>query len=597
MTDTERWGDLLVAGNDRRREIRRRHGNGVDAVEVREHGRQLSVTFLEQVPPDVTPANVRIDPPPHGIPVVVRGVRVGADDDPDLQGRLIIELERRGGGGAYRLRLVQRGADGRPGWLPYRGIDPRFAEASFSFALDTPNPVIGAAPAPAPPAGPDAISYLARDFDTLCLMMLDRLTVTIPQWTERHIPDIGITLVELLAYEGDNLSYYQDAVATEAFLQTARRRMSVRRHVRLAGYRMHEGCNARAWVCLEVDEDMALPLTAVGFATLADMAATATPVVDIAALSGSAGPVRLFAPMQPQPGWPGLVAGTGTSSGPSGNYPTVPLRPAHNRIGLWSWGERDSWLVAGATGAALTDEWAQPRAAGRRGRRLDLHRGDVLMLEEIHDPAGVGPADPAHRHPVRLTAVEQRVDELYDQPIVLVSWAPADALPFRLRVAAPAAAGTSTACTVARANVVLVDHGFEVVERVTTSRPVLSHSALSYACPFPDPVLVGRSQARGLRGLFRAWRRQVDAWWRAAAEGALLSERQLGQLRNLLGRDTLEELHLPPEGGDRGPRQTGGRRAEHAAHPRGPAARRPAETCARSRLASRRKRPAGGRLP
>src|SRR6185436_6967994 len=74
-------------------------------------------------------------------------------------------------------------------------------------------------------------------------------------WRERHAPDIGITLVELLAYIGDYLSYYQDAVATEAYLDTARQRISVRRHARLIDYQMHEGCNARAWVCVETDSD------------------------------------------------------------------------------------------------------------------------------------------------------------------------------------------------------------------------------------------------------------------------------------------------------------------------------------------------------
>ena len=66
------------------------------------------------------------------------------------------------------------------------------------------------------------------------------------------MPDLGVTLVELLAYVGDYLSYYQDAVATEAYLDTARLRISVRRHARLVDYAMHEGCNARAWVCVEV---------------------------------------------------------------------------------------------------------------------------------------------------------------------------------------------------------------------------------------------------------------------------------------------------------------------------------------------------------
>src|SRR5882672_151088 len=88
-----------------------------------------------------------------------------------------------------------------------------------------------------------------------------------PEWRERHVPDIGITLVELLAYVGDYLSYYQDAVATEAYLDTARQRISVRRHARLVDYFMHEGCNARAWVCLETEKDQQLDLMHVFFIT------------------------------------------------------------------------------------------------------------------------------------------------------------------------------------------------------------------------------------------------------------------------------------------------------------------------------------------
>jgi hypothetical protein len=45
--------------------------------------------------------------------------------------------------------------------------------------------------------------------------------------------DIGVALVELLAYVGDHLSAYQDAVATEAYLETARSRISVARHPRV----------------------------------------------------------------------------------------------------------------------------------------------------------------------------------------------------------------------------------------------------------------------------------------------------------------------------------------------------------------------------
>ena len=89
--------------------------------------------------------------------------------------------------------------------------------------------------------------------------MLDRLSLLVPGWTERSPADLGVTLVELLAYAADNLSYRQDAIANEAYLATARQRVSVRRHARLVDYFMHEGCNARAFVHFDVvGQDVAL---------------------------------------------------------------------------------------------------------------------------------------------------------------------------------------------------------------------------------------------------------------------------------------------------------------------------------------------------
>src|SRR5436305_11714294 len=82
--------------------------------------------------------------------------------------------------------------------------------------------------------------------------MFDRLSAIAPQWGERHAADLGVALVELFAYVGDHLSYYQDAAATEAYLGTARLRRSVRRHARMLDYRMHEGSNSRAFVVFRV---------------------------------------------------------------------------------------------------------------------------------------------------------------------------------------------------------------------------------------------------------------------------------------------------------------------------------------------------------
>ena len=96
------------------------------------------------------------------------------------------------------------------------------------------------------------IDYLAKDYQGFRRLMLDRLSLLVPGWTERSAADLGVVLVELLAYAADNLSYRQDAIANEAYLATARQRVSVRRHARLVDYFMHEGCNARAFVHFDV---------------------------------------------------------------------------------------------------------------------------------------------------------------------------------------------------------------------------------------------------------------------------------------------------------------------------------------------------------
>lgn len=43
-----------------------------------------------------------------------------------------------------------------------------------------------------------------------------------PTWTDEAERDLGVALVELLAYAGDLLSYYQDQVANESRLRARR---------------------------------------------------------------------------------------------------------------------------------------------------------------------------------------------------------------------------------------------------------------------------------------------------------------------------------------------------------------------------------------
>src|SRR5262249_40899911 len=67
--------------------------------------------------------------------------------------------------------------------------------------------------------------------------------------------DTGMALVEALAYAADHLSYQQDAAATEAYIGTARSRISLRRHAKLVDYRISEGSNARTWAYLKLDKN------------------------------------------------------------------------------------------------------------------------------------------------------------------------------------------------------------------------------------------------------------------------------------------------------------------------------------------------------
>ena len=137
---------------------------------------------------------------------------------------------------------------------PAGGFDPLLAATPFAFKVECPSDFDCETVEAGPPPGDlePAIDYLAKDFGSFRQLMLDRLAVVMPDWQERNVADLGIALVEVLAYAADHLSYFQDAVATEAYLDTARRRISVRRHARLVDYFIHDGSNARAWVCLTV---------------------------------------------------------------------------------------------------------------------------------------------------------------------------------------------------------------------------------------------------------------------------------------------------------------------------------------------------------
>lgn len=111
----------------------------------------------------------------------------------------------------------------------------------------------------APPRAPRGADYMAKDYDSLLRALLDQLALRAPDFRERSEADLGIALLELFAYVGDELSYYQDRVANEGFLQSAVQLESVRRLLRLIDYELSPGIAARAYLTFRVNQPFTLP--------------------------------------------------------------------------------------------------------------------------------------------------------------------------------------------------------------------------------------------------------------------------------------------------------------------------------------------------
>ncbi|MCA1634282.1 MAG: putative baseplate assembly protein [Acidobacteria bacterium] len=569
--------------------------NGIDYVEVEEGQRDITVYFLNKAPRGVRPENVLITGGVRVRDIRVEQVTLCAMEDDDRDDCMRVVLDKYGDFSTYTLQLVN--ARGGLAPSPLEGFDPRYARIDFSFKANCPSD-LDCAPAgdcaEEPAAEPD-IDYLAKDYGSFRQLIFDRLSLVMPDWKERHVPDIGVALVELFAYVGDYLSYFQDAVATEAYLDTARRRISVRRHARLVDYRMHEGCNARAWVTVETDGDLTLDnpqgvYFVTGRGASFGAGGRALSEEDLRGI-----PVANYEVFEP------LVAGA--------RRQPIHLYGAHSRISFYTWGDRECCLPRGATSATLRDAWKgkapeesgdqqqdgyesvegeegkqaqqqqRPKGPGgveppSRERELRLRAGDVLIFEEVLGPVTgfEADADPSRRHAVRLTRVEPRMDDLYHQPVVEIEWAAADALPFTLCLSS---VGRAPQClpledvSVARGNVVLVDHGRrmrpeswrapdaaelpagcfgpfeprETIQKASRFGPTLKYGPVTHRAPFPTPAETRRVEARQLGQLIEDVRARVEQF-RQTRGGRMLSAEELSELNTIFGRATLAKVGL-----------------------------------------------------
>ncbi|HYI96157.1 MAG TPA: putative baseplate assembly protein [Bryobacteraceae bacterium] len=490
--------------------------NGIDFLEVDDDQRTLRVRFVHPLSPgQLTLKNVRIEGGERLRNVQIEEVRGGIDSSPVDDARILfVRVTEPGDFSTYTLCLVDTVDDKQP--PPH--FDPILSCTDFSFKVSCPSDFDcqGARECPPEPSAPVDFTYLAKDYASFRQLMLDRMSTLIPQWQERNPADFGIVLVELLAYIGDYLSYQQDAVATEAYLRTARRRTSVRRHARLVDYMMHDGRNARTWVHFTVRADIhGLPLTA-GSKTLPTQILTAVNLTQVLLPAGSQ-EYRQAKSESPQAFE--LMEG-------------VNLYAEHNRISLYTWGSRECCLPKGATTAFL------------RGPLPGLKVGDVLVFQEVLGPnTGVpADADPAHRHAVRLTKLTTTSDPLggqFDVPansnpvsVTAIEWFGADALPFPLCVSSRAGTEYFEDVSVALGNIALADHGFTITAETLPEVPAGNLLTL-VAAKSEDPcnrVPLQPQPARYRPVLQQPPLTFADPYDRAAAAGSALSDRPLEKL-------------------------------------------------------------------
>ena len=395
--------------------------------------RTLRVQFLQPLPgqsggpsaPILTTDHVRVE---GGVRVV--GVRV--ESVVANGSRLTVVVDRAGDFSPYTLRIAtDPGSEAPPA-----GFDPALSRRDFSFKAGCDNPFdCRPPPAPGTPRPPSpVIDYLARDFQSFNRLLGDRLDLVTPGWTDRSTADAHVALVELLADVGDRLAYEQDAAATEAYLGTARSRISLRRHARLLDYAVDDGANARTWVQVDVTPN----------GTLDGQVLPAGSLVLTGAGGGPAGVTPSELP-------PELRAGAVVFE----TTAPILLRRQQNRIRIHTWSDTDCVLPQGATSLDLV-----------RPPGLTLAAGDLVLLEEERSPATgtVSDADPSRRHLVQLVDVRARTDPVTNTPLLTVRWAGDQALPFDLTLSARVEGGGPPVETaVARGNLGPADHGRTVV--------------------------------------------------------------------------------------------------------------------------------------
>ena len=415
--------------------------NGIDYLEIASHDqKQISLFFIHP------PPGLLDQTPSFPLSLSKENFRItGGERIKDIKilsvvclppNEIRILVDRPGDFSTYKLSIVTSSENTET----LVGFDPQLSSVDFSFKVSCPNDFDCKTETDCPPERlfEPEIDYLSKDYNSFRKLMFDRLSIIMPGWHERNPADLQVALVELLAYVGDHLSYYQDAVATEAYLETARKRISVRRHARLLDYRINDGCNSRVWIQIDVTAggDAEGQVLQIGTPFCTEKEGDELLIKDSETGKMLEASTTIFESMH-----------------------NLTLFSANNEISFYTWRDTECCLPKGSTKASLKNI--------NKNGNIKLSTGDVLIFEEIKCPDnGKEPkADPDHRHAVRIKTLEEKTDQLDGTLVTDIEWYEEDALPFPLCISSNIMDSNGIEydqdeISIARGNVVLADYGY-----------------------------------------------------------------------------------------------------------------------------------------
>lgn len=393
---------------------------GIDFIYVYPDQVTLDVYFLRQpgtlsdpLPGGLAPDAIRIYNPEGNAP----DIPVVQLDWATVEGREVMRLQTAFPGDftLYRFKINDQ------------RIDPFYNDVTFSFKANCPSELDCAPPPYECPLEEEVdvpIDYLARDFWSFRRALLEMAALRYPDWPDRLEADAGVMLAEVMSALGDEMAYYQDRVAREAYLETATQRRSLRRHARLVDYHLHDGLGARAWL-------------------------------DVTVKPGESGIII-----------PGKDVGTGGESRQPITFEVGRgLRDAYdygvdaqrNEFLPHLWDEDENCLPVGTTELFIKGHWAdQFTSDDPYENRPGIVPGKWALLQTLPP----NPAQPARVHLVRVVKATDTNDPVFAADITHLAWEEEQALPFELDLALlkvrgnilPATAGkTYTAYFVIRA--------------------------------------------------------------------------------------------------------------------------------------------------